>query len=38
VEGAIEKALLNQATPQQALHEAAEALKPDLEQYNRSVR
>jgi sn-glycerol 3-phosphate transport system substrate-binding protein len=38
VEGAIEKALLNQATPQQALREAADALKPDLEQYNRSVR
>jgi sn-glycerol 3-phosphate transport system substrate-binding protein len=38
VEGAIEKALLNQTTPQQALREAADALKPDLEQYNRSVR
>jgi sn-glycerol 3-phosphate transport system substrate-binding protein len=38
VEGAIEKALLNQATPQAALREAADALKPDLEQYNRSVR
>jgi len=37
-EGAIEKALLNQATPQKALAEAAEALKPDLETYNRSVR
>jgi sn-glycerol 3-phosphate transport system substrate-binding protein len=38
VEGAIEKALLNQATPQAALREAADTLKPDLEQYNRSVR
>jgi sn-glycerol 3-phosphate transport system substrate-binding protein len=38
VEGAVEKALLNQVPPRQALHDAAEALRPDLETYNRSVR
>ncbi len=38
VEGAIEKALLNQATPQKALSEVVDALKPELETYNRSVR
>ncbi len=38
VQGAIEKALLNRAAPQQALKEAAAAVKPDLDAYNRSLR